>query len=551
MAFGTEVARLTAYLDADTGAFDRKMRSSETTTQRFGRVAKAALIGGAAAGLYAFGKAARIGWDEYTQGAKVGAQTNAVIKSTGGIANVSADHVRDLATALMEKSGVDDEVIASGENVLLTFTKVHNEVGRGNDIFDQATELALDLSTALGTDLQSANIQLGKALNGSSTGLSALTRSGVSFSDKQRELIGHLFDTNRTLDAQQIILEEVRKEFGGSAKAAGETLPGKLSILRERFNNFAGDMVERVIPVLSDFVGFIDKVSTGKTVSIKLHTILSGVGQSLERLLFGTEASRVRVPVDQKHFEWVVKGGDNGLVGAIGNAIRDIDWTHVGELIAHGMAEVGQKGGEAFTDELGKTLKDKATSPGGLLGAWWSATKVQAEFFPATHLWRFVWGKIEGDAEAATNGVNRSLGKMAGTLVKTDKVSDTFQQAYGEHMAMVAGDTKHSTDMVEDLRASVSSLKSKTIHVNAVVNGLSYVAALQEHLEIIAAHTNATVNVTPRPGGTGSRTSPRTSTSPRLSPRVSTGDIVVNVDGERLFHIVRRRSEQWERRGGR
>lgn len=575
MAFAAEVARLRAYLDADTSSFDRKMRSSETTTQRFGRVAKTALIGGAAAGLYAFGKAAKIGWDEYTQGAKVGAQTNAVIKSTGGVANVSATQVHNLASALMLKSGVDDEAIASGENVLLTFTKVHNEAGRGNDIFNQATAAALDLSVALGTDLQSANIQLGKALNGSSTGLSALARSGVSFSDKQRELIGHLFDTNRTLDAQKIILQEVQKEFGGSAKAAGETLPGKLAILRERFNNFAGDMVERVIPVVSDFADFISDVSTGKTVSIKIHTALSGIGSSLERLLFGTDAQRVRVPVDQRHFEWVVQGGDNGLVGAIGDAIRDINWTAVGNQIAEGMKQVGQKAGDTFTEELGSTLRDKATSPGGLLGAWWSATKVQAEFFPATHIWRAIWGKIEGDAEAATKNVNGSLGDMAGEMIKTQNKGNTFADAMSEHMRQVSNDTLHSSDAVETLRGSVDKLRSKTIHVNAVVNGLSYVTALQEHLDLIR-DTRTDVNVTTtRPGHNATGTSnwrggmtwvgergPELVNLPRGSQvipnnKIAAGNVYLTVnagmgtDGRHVGEQILRALEDWRRRGGR
>lgn len=244
------MARLQAVLDADTRGFDRKMNQSQTTTQKFGNVAKAALVGGVAAGLYAVGKAAQIGWGEYNEGAKVAAQTNAVIKSTGGVANVTSQHVEDLGRQLMLLSGVDDELIKSGENVLLTFKAVRNEAGKGNDIFDQTTKLALDLSTALGTDLQSANIQLGKALQGSSTGLTALKRSGVTFSDTQVALIGHLFDTNQTLKAQKMILAEVRTEFGGSAKAVGDTFGGQLLIARERLNNFLGDLTEKAIPGL-------------------------------------------------------------------------------------------------------------------------------------------------------------------------------------------------------------------------------------------------------------------------------------------------------------
>ena len=129
-------------------------RTSSVSRKAFGGMARSiagvstALLGGA--GL-AF--ALRATFAEVQEAQKVAAQTNAVLKSTGGIAGVSAKDVDKLATSLSNLSGVDDELIASGENVLLTFTNVRNVTGKGNDIFDQATKAALDMSTALGTDL--------------------------------------------------------------------------------------------------------------------------------------------------------------------------------------------------------------------------------------------------------------------------------------------------------------------------------------------------------------------------------------------------------------
>jgi acid phosphatase family membrane protein YuiD len=86
----------------------------------------------------------------------VAAQTAAVLKSTGGEANVTAKHVSNLATAISRKTGIDDEAIQSGENLLLTFTKIRNEAGKGNDVFDQATRITNDMSVALGQDLKSS-----------------------------------------------------------------------------------------------------------------------------------------------------------------------------------------------------------------------------------------------------------------------------------------------------------------------------------------------------------------------------------------------------------
>ena len=220
---------------------------------------KKALVAGGAAGFAALAGAVKVGVDEMTQAATVSAQTGAAIKSTGGVANVTAGHVDKLATSLMKKSGVDDEAITSGENLLLTFTNVRNEVGKGNDVFDQATTAALDMSTALGTDMKTAATQLGKALNDPKEGLSKLTRSGVTFTDQQKDMVKKLQESGDTLGAQKIILGEVNKEFGGSAAAAGKTLPGQINILKESFSNLAGELIQTLMPVLTTITTFFVK----------------------------------------------------------------------------------------------------------------------------------------------------------------------------------------------------------------------------------------------------------------------------------------------------
>lgn len=146
--------------------------------------------------------------------------TESVVKSTGGAANLTADQVGDMATRLSNLTGVDDELIQSSQNVLLTFTNVRNEVGKGNDIFEQASGAALDLSTVMGGDLQGATTLLGKALNDPIAGLSKLGRAGVTFTEQQKETIKGMVESGNLLGAQKVILGEVNREFGGSAAAA-------------------------------------------------------------------------------------------------------------------------------------------------------------------------------------------------------------------------------------------------------------------------------------------------------------------------------------------
>lgn len=194
--------------------FDRLGRAGKLA----GAAAKVGFLAVAAAG-YAAIKVGVSAFAEADEARKVGAQTNAVIKSTGAIAGVSAKHVNDLSSAISNKIGVDDESIAAGQNMLLTFTNVRNEVGKGNRIFDKATRTASDLAAAFGGDATSNSKLLGKALNDPVKGLSALTRVGVSFTKQQQDQIKALVTSGDVLGAQKVMLGEVQKQVQGSAKA--------------------------------------------------------------------------------------------------------------------------------------------------------------------------------------------------------------------------------------------------------------------------------------------------------------------------------------------
>lgn len=292
------------------------------------------MLAAGAAGIGALAVGLKVGISEYIQASKVAAQTNAVIKSTGGAANVTAKQVDELAQSLMRKSGVDDEVIKSGENMLLTFTNIRNEAGRGNDIFTQSTKVLLDMSTALGQDMSKSAIQLGKALNDPIKGISALRRVGVSFTDDQKKVIEHLVATGHAMDAQKLILRELNKEFGGSAAAIGKTLPGQLNILREEFNNFAGDLVAKAVPALLSFTGFLNNFSAAPTLHAKLNVVWEGL-QDVGTALFAAigEAlhghnERVRVDLNEWvtiHHEGVVEKLRTELMAEV----HKINWSDV------------------------------------------------------------------------------------------------------------------------------------------------------------------------------------------------------------------------------
>lgn len=192
---------------------------------------------------------------------KLNKQSEAVIKSTGGASGVTSQHISDLANSLKRLSGVQDETIQNGENLLLTFTSIRNEAGKGNDIFDQATKTMLNMSVALGEDTASASIQLGKALNDPIQGVTALRRVGVSFTASQLEQIKALQQSGDLMGAQKIILGELTKEFGGSAEAVGNSASGMLAKASASIDDARKALAGLLLPAIGQVAGAFANVA--------------------------------------------------------------------------------------------------------------------------------------------------------------------------------------------------------------------------------------------------------------------------------------------------
>jgi hypothetical protein len=224
----------------DLKALERQADATEKRGVSLGKVFGAAIAGG----VFIAGAAMKKYIANTIEAEQVQAQLEQRIKSTGGAAGLTVAELNKMAEALQFSTTFDDESIGGAQAVLLTFTKL------GRDVFPRATEAVLDMSIALGTDLKSSALQVGKALNDPVKGITALSRAGVQFSEAQKDTIKRLAETGKVAEAQQIILAELETQMGGSARAARDTLGGALQALKNSFNNLlegdagGGGMIE-------------------------------------------------------------------------------------------------------------------------------------------------------------------------------------------------------------------------------------------------------------------------------------------------------------------
>lgn len=175
-------------------------------------------------------------------------QTNAVLKSTKGVAGQTATSIRALAEEYESLNAtIDDKVIQSGENLLLTFTNIRKEA------FEPALKAALDMNTALGrgeSGLQGTIQQLGVALNDPIRGLTRLQRAGITFTKAQKEAIVAAVEAGDTFKAQGIILAELNKRYGGSFLAGGSTTTGKIAKFKDAIEDLQRALATALLPTL-------------------------------------------------------------------------------------------------------------------------------------------------------------------------------------------------------------------------------------------------------------------------------------------------------------
>lgn len=271
------------------------------------------------------------------------------LRSTGGAVGMTSQELQNMATSLQGVTRFSDETIIRGESMLLTFTSI------GKEIFPQATQAMLDLAQKMGSDVSGSAIQLGKALNDPLTGLTALRRVGVQFTDDQKYMIESLVGTGKALDdikiaqieltdeqkkaiaampenvkatealrlanvdyndtqalvletmadgsglmqAQQIILNELAKEFGNTAQAAGSTFAGQMEIAKNKLD----DVKEVIGAALIPFLGEL----TSKMVS--LTPLIAAFATE-----FSAEMDKLRTSL-----------ATEGLVATIRLAVADLD----------------------------------------------------------------------------------------------------------------------------------------------------------------------------------------------------------------------------------
>ena len=172
------------------------------------------------------------------------------------------------AEQLERTLAIDADIIKATQTKLATFANLTKTVNKSGGAFDRATLAALDLAAAGFGEAETNAVQLGKALQDPIKGITALSRSGVTFTNQEKAKIRTLVESNKVLEAQELILQAIETQVGGTALAGASSFDRiKLSLMQ-----VADEIGLAVLPLVDELAENVTVLVPRITEQIKRFT---------------------------------------------------------------------------------------------------------------------------------------------------------------------------------------------------------------------------------------------------------------------------------------
>lgn len=206
------------------------------------------------------------------------------------------------ADALGKTTLFDQEDFDRGFALLTSFQRI------GVDSYERVAKAAADVAQITGQDVRSALLQLSKALEDPARRVTDLSRSGTVFTEQQKEQIKALQESGRLIEAQNLVLSEIEKQYGGAAEAAGKAgYAGAVDSLGESFRDFQERLAQGVEPAvigatkaLTDLFDIIGKIPK------PVGQAALGIGATATAIIALKAAAVAAIPVVKSLFALVV-----------------------------------------------------------------------------------------------------------------------------------------------------------------------------------------------------------------------------------------------------
>jgi hypothetical protein len=184
------------------------------------------------------------------------------------------------AESLQKTLAIDADLIKATQTKLATFSALTATVNTAGGAFDRATVASLDLAAAGFGSAESQAVALGKALQDPIKGITSLRKSGVTFTKSEQDKIRTLVESNRLLDAQNVILTAIETQVGGTAQA-GVSAFARMQLI---FDSMSDTVGEALLPAIKEFNEFLVSPEGEKSLQ-QVAGLFVAVGQALSNVI--------------------------------------------------------------------------------------------------------------------------------------------------------------------------------------------------------------------------------------------------------------------------
>lgn len=389
-----KLGALTVFLNSDTKNFRRGMSGAQRT---MGQLKVAGIAAGAAVSA-AMIKLGKDSVQAFGVQRRAEAKLESSLKSMQGAVGLSIFELKKYASEIQDATAIGDESIIDSMGQLATFGNI------AGDEFKRTTMAAVDMAAKMGTDTKSAVIQLGRALNDPAIGLTLLNRTGVTFSETQKDMIKEMVKANDLLGAQDMILSEVERQFTGTAKALADATPWQHAI------SALGDMKEAIGAVIVDLFSFDDQAMT---ISDRIKEMTAWIKRNTPGITLFLKEMWIEIKFGFKQAWTFAKNFVDGITVPLQNIVTVATWLgdNFGSIwkdIGRVALNVFQKIGENIVNKF-KSVWEFISNPSA------DAFKAAAKAFSPKTL---VTDIIDGIAEGA-DLVAPELAKVTDVYAKT------------------------------------------------------------------------------------------------------------------------------------
>jgi hypothetical protein len=323
----------------------RELKRLDSPIEKLGAVTRS-LAPAAQVGLVALGAMGVAAVRAAEEAQQANNRLDAVAKSMN-LFGSATDQVTDRLKAFAETNerslAVDADIIKATQAKLLTFKNLAQTADEVGGAMDRATLAAIDLAAAGFGSAETNAVQLGKALQDPIKGITALARSGVTFTEQEKEKIKALVASGKLLKAQNLILTAIETQVGGTAEATA-TGSQKMALAFLAMQDALGEALmpvfEAFVPLVTDLFGFLAQNSG---VVMIITTAMAALAVAILAVNFALNANPIVKVITLIGF--LATGVVlliNYLVGLSGG------WAKLFEGIQKGLTEVGKFFGTVF-----------------------------------------------------------------------------------------------------------------------------------------------------------------------------------------------------------